>query len=287
MKYKFSLICDYELVGYFNDIIGLNADNVVVYNDRKCHKLQLSDFHLCDEYLSYLEKNKSSLNGECTINILDYEGISIGTYTFFIHKEIKYKELSEMKKNINLTVIGVLQNIAIGNEIKLWDKWRVSKPKQKNEWVTLNGEDRIAWLNIVMRYHLSDRRFYNEPYENIIGGTYYLDGKNITTIESFFCALGEAINGPGGYYGFDECNVIDCLTGGFRVCYPHKLIWKSSTVGLKNLSKEEWENKVKRDKEQCLKLFDDSYIHSIPKHSFFCEIVDILLEYHVILELEP
>ncbi|MFW5437318.1 hypothetical protein [Paenibacillus apiarius] len=37
---------------------------------------------------------------------------------------------------------------------------------------------------------------------------------------SFFCALGESINGPGGYFGFDFNSLIDCLHGGYGAVSP-------------------------------------------------------------------
>jgi hypothetical protein len=30
---------------------------------------------------------------------------------------------------------------------------------------------------------------------------YHLDGRHITNLDAFFCAIGEAINGPGGWFG--------------------------------------------------------------------------------------
>ncbi|OOM15891.1 barstar family protein [Clostridium saccharobutylicum] len=286
MKYKFSFRCDYELVGYCMDVIGLNADTVIVYNNEECHKVELIDFQVCEEYLEHLRESKSELGESCTIDVLDNEGISIGEYRVYVQKYIKYSGLSEMEKHNNLTLICLLNSAAVGNEIRLWDKWRCTKPNKKNEWVALSNEDRMAWLNIAMKYYISDKRVCNEPYKNIIGGTYYLDGSNITTYESFFCAFGEAMNGPGGYYGFNDSNILDCLTGGFRVCSPFKLIWKNSTVALENLTKSEWQNKIRRNKELYLRIFKD-YTHSEPNHSFFSEIIEILIKHGVTIELEP
>ncbi len=286
MGYKFSFVCNYELVGFCMDIVGLNADTVVEYNNFKYHKIELIDFHLCDQYLKYLKESKDILCQSCIINVLDNEGISIGEYSVYVEKYLKYDELKEIREHQNLTLICSLNYVAVGNEVKLWDKWRCSKPNKTNEWATLNDEDRKAWLNVVMKYHFGYKRSYYDPYENISGETYYLDGRNITTFESFFCALGEAINGPGGYYGFDESNILDCLTGGFRVCHPFKLVWKNSTVALMNLTKQEWENQIKREKERYSRIFED-YPDSKPNQSFFSKIIVIFLDHGITLELVP
>ncbi|MEU5658508.1 barstar family protein [Streptomyces sp. NPDC047737] len=45
--------------------------------------------------------------------------------------------------------------------------------------------------------------------------TYVIDGSGITGLESFWDAIGEAVNGPGGYFGRNLDAFADCLSGGF------------------------------------------------------------------------
>lgn len=204
------------------------------------------DFEICDDYLKYLKGSKFNFGGLCVIYVLDNEGILIGEYSVYMEKYMNYSDLNEIKKYDILILICLLSYVVVGNEIRFWDKWRFLKLNKKNEWFILSDEDRIVWLNIVMKYYLSYKRFFYILYENISGGIYYLDGINIIIYELFFCVFGEVMNGLGGYYGFDELNLMDCLIGGFRVCCLFKLIWKNFIVVLKNLIKEEWENYIKR-----------------------------------------
>lgn len=44
---------------------------------------------------------------------------------------------------------------------------------------------------------------------------YVLDGKRIQTLEDFWRVMGEAVNGPGGYFGRGLDSFNDCLGGGF------------------------------------------------------------------------
>ncbi|MFJ7075465.1 barstar family protein [Streptomyces sp. NPDC098781] len=44
---------------------------------------------------------------------------------------------------------------------------------------------------------------------------YVLDGGRIRTLEDFWLVIGEAINGPGGYFGRNLDALNDCLRGGF------------------------------------------------------------------------
>jgi RNAse (barnase) inhibitor barstar len=43
---------------------------------------------------------------------------------------------------------------------------------------------------------------------------YVLDGTQINTLEDFWGVIGEAINGPGGYFGRNLDALADCLAGG-------------------------------------------------------------------------
>ncbi|MEU4081238.1 barnase inhibitor [Streptomyces venezuelae] len=45
--------------------------------------------------------------------------------------------------------------------------------------------------------------------------TYVLDGRQIRALEDFWRVIGEAINGPGGYFGRNLDAFDDCLSGGF------------------------------------------------------------------------
>ncbi|MEV1068788.1 barstar family protein [Streptomyces sp. NPDC050263] len=44
---------------------------------------------------------------------------------------------------------------------------------------------------------------------------YVLDGTRVRTLEDFWRLIGEAVNGPGGYFGNNLDALADCLSGGF------------------------------------------------------------------------
>jgi hypothetical protein len=52
---------------------------------------------------------------------------------------------------------------------------------------------------------------------------FLLDVAHIDDLTSFFCALGEAVNGPGGYFGRTTRALEDCLIGGFGAEPPFTL----------------------------------------------------------------
>ncbi|MFC8527213.1 barstar family protein [Nocardia sp. NPDC057227] len=56
-------------------------------------------------------------------------------------------------------------------------------------------------------------------------GPFVLDGRFVTDRSGFFCAIGEAVNGPGGYFGSDLDGLADCLRGGFGATPRFALTW--------------------------------------------------------------
>ncbi|MFJ6822971.1 barstar family protein [Streptomyces niveus] len=54
-----------------------------------------------------------------------------------------------------------------------------------------------------------------------------MDGRNITDRAGLYCAIGEALRGPGGYFGSTLDALRDCLRGGFGLTPPFTLNWQS------------------------------------------------------------
>ncbi|MFW5417739.1 barstar family protein [Nocardiopsis sp. CNT-189] len=45
--------------------------------------------------------------------------------------------------------------------------------------------------------------------------TYVIEGREVTSLERFWEVIGEAVNGPGGYFGSNLDAFADCLRGGY------------------------------------------------------------------------
>jgi RNAse (barnase) inhibitor barstar len=101
--------------------------------------------------------------------------------------------------------------------------WRTGRPAQKNLWADYDRQLRHHWAGLALG------RLPGEP-DRPAGTTYNLDGRFVTDIEGFYCAIGEAINGPGGYFGWNLDALVDCLHGSFGARTPFRLVWHNSAV---------------------------------------------------------
>jgi RNAse (barnase) inhibitor barstar len=59
-----------------------------------------------------------------------------------------------------------------------------------------------------------------------VTATYVLDGTGIATLEDFWREIGEAVNGPGGYFGRNLDALADCLSGGFGTSDDHDFVFE-------------------------------------------------------------
>ncbi|MFJ8214460.1 hypothetical protein [Streptomyces sp. NPDC096033] len=101
---------------------------------------------------------------------------------------------------------------------RIWPLWREGRPAVPNLWAAFDATGRARWLDPALHHRTGPDR----P----AGGTYHLDGRHVTDYEGFFCALGEAVNGPGGYFGRCLNGVSDALCGGFGATRPFTLVWR-------------------------------------------------------------
>jgi RNAse (barnase) inhibitor barstar len=114
----------------------------------------------------------------------------------------------------------------------IWDQWRQSPPTRRNQWTGLSSDGRAAWLEVV-RLAWTPPSTGDAPAHSVFD----LDGAHITDRPSFYCALGEAVNGPGGYFGADLDALADCLRGGFGATTPFTLVWHGQQESATRLSR--------------------------------------------------
>ncbi|MFB7916405.1 barstar family protein [Streptomyces sp. NPDC056061] len=71
--------------------------------------------------------------------------------------------------------------------------------------------------------------------------TYVIDGSRITGLEQFWTVIGEAVNGPGGYFGRNFDSLADCLSGGMGTPDDEDFVleWREHARSARALGHEE------------------------------------------------
>ncbi|MEU3227308.1 barstar family protein [Streptomyces sp. NPDC006976] len=71
--------------------------------------------------------------------------------------------------------------------------------------------------------------------------TYVIEGSRVTGPESFWTAIGEAVNGPGGYFGRNLDAFADCLSGGMGTPDDGDYVieWRDHALSARALGHEE------------------------------------------------
>ncbi|MFY7068193.1 barstar family protein [Nocardiopsis changdeensis] len=100
----------------------------------------------------------------------------------------------------------------------VWELWGRGVPREAGLWRPLPTAARWEWLRLAManRSGGPDRA----------GGAFLLDGAAVTDEPGLYCALAEALVGPGRYYGWNLDALDDCLRGGFGPLPPFTLVWE-------------------------------------------------------------
>ncbi|WP_328732094.1 barstar family protein [Streptomyces caniferus] len=113
----------------------------------------------------------------------------------------------------------------------VWERWLVGRPGTPAAWAGLDTRLREAWLDL-LRERACRRAHTDRP----AGHAYELDGRHIIDEPGLYLALGEAVNGPGGYFGSCLAALDDCLRGTFGYTAPATLLWRDAETARVHLS---------------------------------------------------
>ncbi|GGX56418.1 barstar family protein [Streptomyces fructofermentans] len=114
----------------------------------------------------------------------------------------------------------------------IWERWLAGPPTAVNAWADLDTRRRGAWHDLVR-----DRAFRRTRRDRPAGHVHELDGRYITDEPALHLAIGEAVNGPGGYFGGCLSAVTDCLRGNFGYTAPGALFWRDAATAREHLSR--------------------------------------------------
>ncbi|SDM84479.1 barstar family protein [Streptomyces wuyuanensis] len=133
---------------------------------------------------------------------------------------------------IDLELDAEIHRPVPGHARPVWDRWFAGPPEAPGAWARLGARQREVWLELVRERGCL---LTHEPPP--AGRAYELDGRNVTDEPGLFLALGEAVNGPGGYFGGCVDALVDCLHGGFGHTAPATLLWRDIATAREHLSR--------------------------------------------------
>ncbi|MFI9628324.1 barstar family protein [Streptomyces sp. NPDC052042] len=82
--------------------------------------------------------------------------------------------------------------------------------------------------------------------------TYVIDGSRVTGLKEFWTVIGEAVNGPGGYFGRNFDALADCLSGGMGTPDDGDFVfeWRDHALSARALGHEETTRQLRRSLER-------------------------------------
>ncbi|MFC6019552.1 barstar family protein [Plantactinospora solaniradicis] len=125
---------------------------------------------------------------------------------------------------VDITLDGGFSKPLPSGAEEIWRRWYDGRPRVPNLWAGYDREVRHQWSGAALAHHRDGRP------DRRAGRTYHLDGRYVTDVEGFYCAVGEAVNGPGGYFGWNLDALDDCLRGGWGAATPFRLVWHDADV---------------------------------------------------------
>ncbi|MGW6057378.1 barstar family protein [Streptomyces sp. NPDC055189] len=168
---------------------------------------------------------------EVALEIRDDQGELLAERTFWT--EVRAWRPSAYGKNLIDLELGVELHPPVPDHARpLWERWFAGPPDSPGAWAALDARRRGAWLDLVR-----ERGCRRPRHDRPAGHAYELDGRHITDEPSLYLALGEAVNGPGGYFGGCLAALDDCLRGTFGYTAPATLLWRDAVTVRRHLSR--------------------------------------------------
>lgn len=215
---------DHEFWGSVQDANGLFAPQ-----EDGLRQVELLGSSPQGKFLASLDHlgSRRAMVGGAHLAFLDAEGIEMGSY-FVSGVTATAARPSVHGAGLLDIDVRLWCDELLPGAAEIWDLLRTGNLDRKGLWENLDASGREAWLSVALWSRDYQRR--RHPEDATPGQVFTLDGRQVVDINSFYCALGEAINGPGGYFGWNLAAVDDCLRGGFGAQPPFTLKWLHSNA---------------------------------------------------------
>jgi len=182
------------------------------------------------DLFSFREEEDGSFDlGDILVDVLDANEVSLGAYDLWgATLEADGDGCGTLWANVSMAPHASARAV--------WNRWCEQLPDTYGQWTTLPSGEREGWIEAAQLHYfhtVGERRTWPIP-----EGPITLHGKHIDDLASFFCAIGEAFNGPAGYFGSNFTALADCLANlnrepGQRV----QVRWTNMAVAEKTLER--------------------------------------------------
>ncbi|MFG2479908.1 barstar family protein [Streptomyces fagopyri] len=168
--------------------------------------------------------SRRAMAGNAWLDLFDGDGATMGSYFVSEVTVVDVKPSARGAGLVDLTVTLWCDN-ALPGAGRAWDLVRTGRLNHSGMWQELSPEDKHAWLSVAL--WSGEYQRHGKP-DAPAGQVFALDGRHIVDEDSFYCAIGESVNGPGGYFGWNLAALDDCLRGGWGATTPFTLHWDFS-----------------------------------------------------------
>ena len=171
------------------------------------------------------------------LQVQDREGAKIGAYYIGRVDVVGSRESEEVPGRTDLALDLDGYGLPFPYAGEIWRIWAQGGPHMPGMWRSLPAKAHESWLHVVQTAWFGSGRqalLYGEEEQHEIPGA------DLLNISSFYCALGEAVNGLGGYMGSNPDALRDCLInshGSRRQLL--RLVWRDFDVSRQRIETEE------------------------------------------------
>ncbi len=169
--------------------------------------------------------NRLSRTDEGVLQIFDESATKIGEY--YIGRAVRQR--SETTALLESDVAAQVTFDYFGNRCEyagaeaIWRHWTSNLDAKAGEWLLWPHELHDDWLHVLQNswFARGHRAGNYGTTEQIV-----LDGAVMPERASLYCALGEAVNGPRGYFGSNLDALEDCLSHNYAGVRPSRVLWR-------------------------------------------------------------
>lgn len=156
------------------------------------------------------------------LRVTDFRGEVLGSYYIGqIHIYEQTRRDAEGRSDLRVSFLDY--SVPFPDAGRIWRRFASPRPLERGEWLSWPEKSWASWLHVVQSVWFGGGR---EATRYSGSDQYEIEGENVRSIDSFYCELGESINGPGGYFGSNLDALADCLGPGRPGERQFLLVWK-------------------------------------------------------------